>query len=202
MANFCSKCGKPLSPDAKFCSACGAQVNSPVNLSKTNAANDDERGNNPVPGGGRVPDSGIYENFFKRDGRLNRWRYFKRFAVLAFVEMIILVVIFVATSNMIGELSPRGVVITNAFYIIWQIPLYCLMVRRLHDCGRDEKFAQICFAINTAWVILSPETNINAPAEQSPVEMIILLVAGVIGLYIMFCPGTKGTNQYGEDPLA
>ncbi len=75
MANFCSKCGEPLSPDAKFCSACGAKVNSPVNLSKTaettNALTDDERGNNPVHGGERVPDKGIYENFLRRH-RLHR----------------------------------------------------------------------------------------------------------------------------------
>lgn len=150
----------------------------------------------------RQPDSGIYENFFRRDGRLNRWRYFKRLVVLIIVEFIILTVIFAATLNMIGELSPRGLVITNIFYIVWQIPLYCLMVRRLHDCGRTEKLAQVCFAINAAVVILSPETNLNATAEQSPVETIIMLAAGIIGLYILFCPGTKGDNQYGEDPLA
>lgn len=149
----------------------------------------------------RQPDNGLVENFFKREGRLNRWRYFKRFVVLNLVETIILIVIFLAMSNMIGELTPRGIVVTNVFYIVAQIPLYCLMVRRLHDIGRDEKLAQICFAINTAMVIFLPETNINTPLEPSPVEMIIMLAAGVIGLYIMFCPGTKGDNQYGEDPL-
>ena len=197
MAKFCSQCGKALSPDAKFCDACGAKVDSAVNLSKESTT---ETPNAPVSNR-RVPDSGIVENFFKRDGRLNRWRYFKRFLVLTLVQMIVLIVIFVTMSNMIGELTTRGIVVTNFFYVIWQIPLYCLMVRRLHDIGRDEKLAQICFAINLALVILSPEKNINATVDPSPVELIILLAAGFIGLYIMFCPGTKGANQYGEDPL-
>ena len=149
----------------------------------------------------RKPDSGLVENFFKRDGRLNRWRYFKRFLVLVLVEMIVITAISVATVNMIGELSPRGLVIMNVFLIIWQVPLYCLMTRRLHDIGRDEKLAQVCFAINAAMVMFFPEYNVNEPIDPSPVEMIISLVAAVIGLYIMFCPGTHGYNQYGDDPL-
>ena len=149
----------------------------------------------------RQPDSGLVENFLKRDGRLNRWRYFKRIMLLAFVEMIILIVISVASVNMIGELSPRGLVTMNVFFVIWQLPLYCLMTRRLHDIGRDEKLAQVCFAINTALVIFFPQTNFSASAEQSPVELILMLVGSAIGLYALFCPGTKGTNQYGDDPL-
>ncbi|MBR0261696.1 MAG: hypothetical protein IJQ85_07875 [Selenomonadaceae bacterium] len=38
----------------------------------------------------RVKDDGFVENFLKRDGRLNRWRYFKRTALLVVSEVIIL----------------------------------------------------------------------------------------------------------------
>ena len=39
-----------------------------------------------------VKDVGFAENFLKRDGRLNRWRFFKRnlaVALMAFVPMLI-----------------------------------------------------------------------------------------------------------------
>ena len=203
MANFCSKCGEPLSPDAKFCSACGAKVNSPVNLSKTaettNALTDDERGNNPVHGGERVPDKGIYENFLRRDGRLNRWRYFKRIMLVGLVEFLIILVIFAMNMNALGQLSSAGGIAFKFLLAVGQIPLFCLMVRRLHDCGRDEKLAYLSLALNAFTIIVSDYNG--ALAEPSLFENIVAALTGVIGLYALFCPGTKGTNQYGEDPI-
>lgn len=195
MANFCSKCGEPLSPDAKFCSACGAKVDSPVNLSKEPTP---EIPNAPVSNR-RVPDKGIYENFLRRDGRLNRWRYFKRIMLIGLVEFLILIVIFVMSTNALGQLSSAGNLAFKFLLAVGQIPLFCLMVRRLHDCGRDEKLAYLSLALNAFTIIVSDYNG--ALAEPSLFENIVAALAGVIGLYALFCPGTKGTNQYGEDPL-
>ena len=203
MANFCSKCGKPLSPEAKFCSSCGAKVDSPVNLSKTTETTNtpiDERGNNSVNGGGRVPDKGFYENFLRRDGRLNRWRYFKRTIVIGLIEFLIILVIFAMTTNALGQMSSAGIIAFKFLLAVGQIPLFCLMVRRLHDCGRDEKLAYASLALNAFTIIVSDYNG--ALAEPSLFENIIATLSGIIGLYAMFCPGTKGYNQYGEDPLA
>ena len=188
MAKFCSQCGKPLSPDAKFCDACGAKVDSTVNLST------------PVINR-RVPDIGIVENFFKRDGRLNRWRYFKRSVALGFVDLIFLMMIFFTDVNALGELSTFGNAMVKAVVLIFQLPFYCLMVRRLHDIDHSEKLAQLSLAMSIATVFFT-DYNINAPANQSLIESIIVLVNGAIGLYVLFRHGTKGANQYGEDPLA
>ena len=193
MAKFCSQCGRPLSPDAKFCSDCGAKVDSTVNLSTP------EMPNAPVSNR-RVPDSGIYENFFKRDGRLNRWRYFKRSVVIGFVDLIILMVIFFTDVNALGQLSTLGNAAVKAVVLIFQLPFYCLMVRRLHDIDHSEKLAQLSLAMSIATVFFT-DYSINAAANQSLIESIIVLVNGVIGFYVLFRSGTKGANQYGEDPL-
>lgn len=197
MAKFCSQCGKPLSPDAKFCDGCGAKVDSTVNLSKEPTH---EMPNAPVINR-RVPDIGIVENFFKRDGRLNRWRYFKRSVVLGFVDLIFLMMIFFTDVNALGELSTFGNAMVKAVVLIFQLPFYCLMVRRLHDIDHSEKLAQLSLAMSIATVFFT-DYNINAPANQSLIESIIVLVNGAIGLYVLFRHGTKGANQYGEDPLA
>ena len=43
--------------------------------------------------------------------------------------------------------------------------------------------------------------GLQMASEPSFFENIITALAGVIGIYALFCPGTKGNNQYGEDPL-
>ena len=43
MANFCSKCGKPVNPDAAFCSVCGANLQT---VEVNNTVNSDNKQNN------------------------------------------------------------------------------------------------------------------------------------------------------------
>ena len=148
----------------------------------------------------RQPDNGIVENFLRRDGRLNRWRYFKRCTLLGLVEFVIFVAIFIMDMNALGQLSSFGNIALKLVLAVGQIPFFCLMTRRLHDCGRDEKLAYASLALNAIIIILTNYNNLIV--EPSLFENIITALAGVIGIYALFCPGTKGDNQYGEDPLA
>lgn len=148
----------------------------------------------------RQPDSGFVENFLRRDGRLNRWRYFKRCILIGLVELVIFIAIFIMSANALGQLSSFGNIALKLVLAVGQIPLFCLLVRRLHDCGRDEKLAYASLALNAIIIILTDYNNLMK--EPSLFENIITALAGVIGIYAMFCPGTKGDNQYGEDPLA
>jgi len=109
--------------------------------------------------------------------------------------------IFFTDVNALGQLSTIGNAMVKAVVLIFQLPFYCLMVRRLHDIDHSEKLAQLSLAMSIATVFFT-DYNINAPANQSLIESIIVLVNGAIGLYVLFRHGTKGANQYGEDPLA
>ena len=203
MAKFCSQCGKPLSPDAKFCSECGEKVNSTVNLSKENPADNStaERSmpTNTFESNRRVPDNGFVENFFRRDGRLNRWRYFKRVILLSVIQTVIMIIIFVLNVNVLGHLTQTGNILFKLVMAVAQVSFFCLMTRRLHDMDKSEKIAYVAVALNSMVIVLSDNTGLNEP---SGAEIIFTLISSIIGLCVLLWPGTRGYNQYGADPLA
>ncbi|MBE8954100.1 MAG: DUF805 domain-containing protein [Quinella sp. 2Q5] len=147
----------------------------------------------------RVPDRGLVENFLKRDGRLNRWRYFKRMFMLAVAEMLILVVVLSIDLAGHNEISSLGVVVTRAISLAGLVPCLCLSMRRLHDMDKDERLAYVQFVISS---LLTLSVDLHLPeAEPSFLETTLSIVNTVITVYIMLCPGTKGDNPHGPDPL-
>ena len=202
MAKFCSQCGKPLSPDAKFCPECGAKVNSTVNLSKENPTDNSTAERympTDVPVNRHVPDKGFVENFFRRDGRLNRWRYFKRVILLSVIQTIFMIIIFVLNVNVLGHLTQTGNILFKLVMAAAQVSFFCLMTRRLHDMNKSDKIAYVAVALNSMVIVLSDNTGLNEP---SGAEMILTLISSIIGLCVLLWPGTRGDNQYGADPLA
>ena len=146
-----------------------------------------------------VKDEGIFENFFRRDGRLNRWRYFKRNLVIFFVAMIILFGIIIVDVNALGHLSSFGNNAVKIFSAAVQVPIFCLMVRRLHDMNKNETLAYVAIGLSLAGTLF--QGNDFLVTEPSTLENLLNVVSGFINLYILLCPGTHGVNQYGADPL-
>ena len=144
-------------------------------------------------------DKGIFENFFRRDGRLNRWRYFKRNIAVALTSIIILLGIIILDINALGHLSSFGNNVIKIFSAAAQIPLFCLMVRRLHDMNKTETLAYIAIGLGLVPIIFRDGDFLVT--EPSTLENLFNMVSGFISLYIMLCPGTHGDNQYGSDPL-
>ena len=147
----------------------------------------------------RQPDSGIVENFFRRDGRLNRLRYFKRNVVLFVVELIILTVITTVGTNDLDEFSQGSLIVFRVFYIAGLIPFCCLMIRRLHDLDMNETLAYVFFALSFVTVFIDGKDMLKV--EPSSLENALDTVACIINLYTLFWPGTNGDNSYGSDPL-
>lgn len=147
----------------------------------------------------RVKDKGIFENFFRRDGRLNRWRYFKRNIAVALLSIMILLVIIILDVNAFGHLSSFGNNVVKLFSAAAQIPLFCLMVRRLHDMNKTETLAYVAIGLGLVPIIFRDGDFLVT--EPSNLENLFNTVSGFISLYIMLCPGTHGDNQYGADPL-
>ena len=148
----------------------------------------------------RVKDKGLVENFLKRDGRLNRWRYFKRSMFVAFVSFMILFCIIIADVNALGQLSDFGILLIKIFSALMQVPIFCLMVRRLQDMNKNETLACICITLDLSMTFFIQNDFLTT--EPSSLENILNVVNGLIALYIFLCPGTRGRNKYGEDPLA
>lgn len=147
----------------------------------------------------RQPDSGIVENFFRRDGRLNRMRYFKRNVVLFVVELIILTVITTAGTNDLDEFSQGSLILFKVVSIVGLIPFCCLMIRRLHDLNMGETLAYVFFALTVVSIFMDGKDMLKV--EPTPFEDALNTVNFIISLYVLFWPGTNGDNRYGSDPL-
>ena len=153
-----------------------------------------------------VKDKGFVENFLKREGRLNRWRYFKRmFALLIISEVIIIVVSMIAALSMptvifSSDTSLFDNLTVNVAKVVCFLltPAYfCLMVRRLHDLNKSEVIAYVAVAVICV-NILSLDLE---QEEDSILEIALQWLNFAFTLYLLFFPGTKGNNKYGSDPL-
>ena len=77
---FCSKCGARLESGALFCGNCGRSTKPEPTPTEMKV----QPGIVPIEDSIStadlhwVPDDGFQAHFFKTEGRLNRWRYFKR----------------------------------------------------------------------------------------------------------------------------
>ena len=153
-----------------------------------------------------VKDKGFVENFLKREGRLNRWRYFKRmFALLLISEIVVIVVSIIAALSMptvifSSDTSLFDNLIVNIAKVVGFLltPAYfCLMVRRLHDLNQSEAIAYVAVAVICV-NILSLDLE---QEEDSILEIALQWLNFAFTLYLLFFPGTKGNNKYGSDPL-
>ena len=140
-----------------------------------------------------VNDKTIPEIFFKREGRLNRLRYFKRNLVLGIVSGVIMFFVALIFSDSEGNVTTAGDIILFILTLLMLVPSYCLMVRRLHDMNRDEILAKVYIGGCIASYFLSLVLHY----DFMPLSIVLLIVA----LYILFVPGTYGANNYGADPL-
>ena len=141
-------------------------------------------------------DKGIMENFFRRDGRLNRLRYFKRVLVINLIMIIIFTAIFIfSPGSSLDDISPAENMWLNIIDLILFVPWFCLMTRRLHDMNKNETLAWVVVALE----VLTLNSSLSDPLFA--VENIPDLIQLLILFYMFLIPGTKGRNKYGADPL-
>ena len=139
----------------------------------------------------------MFEMFFRQSGRLNRLRYFKRVLVIFLISLVVTIPVMVIFSDGAGNVSSFGNIIVTLINLAILIPCYCLDVRRLHDMDKDETLAKILLILGIIVAIVPVDDLYYAP----PPMIVVYLVGTVLGLYVLFTPGTKGENKYGADPL-
>ena len=142
-------------------------------------------------------DKTMQEMFLKNTGRLNRLRYFKRSLVVMLVAFVINFILFAIFSDEQGIPTSFGNLATTVVGIVALVPMYCLDVRRLQDLDKDDTIAKIVLALGLGTLFI-PEEDFYSP---SALEIIVCSAQIIIGLYLLFAPGTKGENKYGPDPL-
>ena len=214
MSKFCTNCGSPLEPGAKFCTNCGQKIVQEKTEAKAFAAatgmNDGGDTGFKMNSDAGFANGGLknetdaqqpkkkflnlgdglnqlfhdknadkqallQELFFTFKGRLNRQAYIFRglflSLTLGFIETVLTLC---ADENVMGVLDIFMLLIALACSILSFWAGLALNVRRLHDLDKS------------GWWLL---------------VMCIPFVNFFLGIYILFFKGTKGRNQYGDDPL-
>ena len=126
-------------------------------------------------------DSGIKENFFRWNGRLNRKRFIMRLLALTGVGIVLYIlmgVLLVTSTDTLMRPDENTVMGIYGLFTLLSIPItvasYMLMIRRLHDVGLSGYFILLAF---------------------------IPFVSLGLLLYLLCKHGTEGDNAYGADPL-
>lgn len=191
MNNFCSHCGARLKENANFCSACGTKVaneNFSPNPMPYEKKYNDQNFNSPMQNNSN---SGLYAKFYdtflRKDGRLNRWRYFKRVIIIHIIFSIIQAPFY--SSKSVKNISSELSLFLLALFGLYTYLLYCLDLRRLHDLNDSELIAFIPIILS---ILIAFEIN----------TIPMMVGAFAISMYLLFKRGTIGSNKYGEDPLA
>jgi len=111
-------------------------------------------------------------NYFSFKGRLNRWKYFIYLLPLVITASLPYVTVLLIPTTYLYQDD-----ITTIILLILRISL---SVRRLHDLNI------------TGWLLL-----IQLLFFITAIDLILI----IFDLYLLFVPGTKGANKYGDDPL-
>lgn len=184
MSKVCPNCGTKFDDDQKFCSSCGTKLNAENFESQSNVY---------------VEDKTLEEIFLRKDGRLNRLRYFKRTLLLGVTGIVAMLACVIFFIDAWGNISTFGDFLTTIIALLLLFPVYCLSVRRLHDLGKDEKMAVVYCLLN---LIALKFLNHNPNSFELPTWLIIdyVLQTGIT-FYLWLMPGVRGENKYGADPL-
>lgn len=122
--------------------------------------------------------------FLNTDGKLNRMSYFKRLLAVALIEILVVIALLVIFSDDYGNIGSGGEFLIMAVTIAFQIPYYCLNVRRLRDIGRDETLAYVSAALGVLNSFFDPD-----PFAMTKIQMLIMLIYFAVDLYILLVPG-------------
>ena len=177
MARFCEHCGAQVNDGAKFCSECGKRLNY----------------------GGW-----LYETFLRREGRLNRWKYFKRSMAAGLIGVFSAVLIAVILSVFITSAEIATYIGIFAMLAIIFYLQYGLNIRRCHDL-KENSLLHWCIekddtAISKFLISMGMITGMLTIFEFD--EHFINLIdipSMIVGIYLFFAPGEIGENKYGED---
>ena len=114
----------------------------------------------------------------------------------------------VPVSFVTGLLLPHDQhrLIMNGLTVLLAVPLPALLVRRLHDSGRNGAWvwlAVLSFSIWLARTAISAAWGMNARLSFDGWTWLIdwaVIIANLASVSLAMLPGSNGTNRFGADP--
>ena len=144
----------------------------------------------------------LYDQLTSLEGRINRFRYIG----LNILALIITAVYAIVAGLVIGTIwvitgFPEfvfdflvGLVLIPVVYIT-----YAIIVKRLHDTGRDGGWITYAQALCILLIIWSM-APVGSTIETS-LDLITAIMGIPLGIVCLFFRGDTGPNQFGIDPL-
>ena len=137
----------------------------------------------------------LINSLYSFEGRLARLDYLGLGLGSAFLHVIV-GCLLTAGAYYISDIL-AGIVI-GVFCMAYIVSALSIAVRRFHDLNLSGGMYALCIlgVIAIAFIV-----GFNDPAgiDSNPIPDVLNLILGGI---MLFTPGTKGTNDYGVDPLA
>ncbi len=130
----------------------------------------------------------IVGRYFSFEGRLARLPFFARGIYLGVIALpVAMVSIFFFSRE--GLWWWLGISVVVAALVLLAVGSFSLTARRLHDLGLSGYHAIWVGAAQAAWV----------PLSYGPPEVILAgLPLAAVGLWLLFWPGNRGPNRFGE----
>jgi uncharacterized membrane protein YhaH (DUF805 family) len=134
--------------------------------------------------------NGTFEKYFAFQGRLGRLPYFLRsfqVGIAAAIVFILSTAAFINGNAILWWVGLAVVVVAGAIYFGG---VASLLVRRLHDLGLSGYHA--------IWIAIASVLS-NAATYSHNLSVILLNLPFIaVGLWILFWPGQRGPNRFGE----
>lgn len=151
----------------------------------------------------------FWQRYFSFSGRIKRLSFFLRSLFLLFTTVGLILVSFLIATSIPHFYSPfyrPGAFVIIIFlliflllvvaYVLTVVSYYALQVRRLHDLGLSGLWALGFFLLGIiGGVAGSPTIN-----GLTVVSIITSLIQFIYSLALLFWPGNKGPNRFGQDP--
>ena len=140
--------------------------------------------------------------FFSFKGRIARLPCFLNSILLGFCLLIPLIPIFMLMA--LGDDNPiilsLSILLLSAVGIAYAWASTALVVRRLHDMNVSGWW-YLWFTLTVCGIaFIAGFSNPHLSDGQNPLTILANLAQLIFGLILLFNPGTKGPNQYGESP--
>jgi uncharacterized membrane protein YhaH (DUF805 family) len=127
--------------------------------------------------------------YLSSEGRIGRLAYFG-FGLAAAIVYVIIAGILTTLLGMVG------LIVAFVVYLPMLYIQYNLAAKRFHDLNKPGQYALYVMGVAFVTAIL---TRIESLQMVGTLVDILLLV---VGLYLLFMPGTAGANAYGGAPNA
>lgn len=131
--------------------------------------------------------------YLSSQGRIGRLAYFGYGLAAGLIYAIIAAAVAMVLAPLIGIGAVLVILIVYLPFLYFQ---YNLAAKRFHDLNKPSQYAVYFMAVAFVSGVLIRFESLQM------VGMLVNLLLLLVGLYLLFAPGTAGANDYGAAPNA